>query len=583
MTVLSRDSGDSEIGCKPAHLLRDRAAWSAAEPTGADRLQMGWPDAVWISLGILFTLAISYVFGRGRIFWEDEMLGWMLLHDPSWHHMVQAWKMGADAGGFAFYLTGRAWFHVFGSSEVSFRMYSGADFAAAFVVLWVAARRYYGAGTVAFALFNTFFFSPPLMLQMGEGRFYGLLVLSTALVVAVVLWPEQRSRRAQSGLCALAFLANGLLTTSHLLGVVYSALLLVALVFLDRVRGGMRPMLYAATAASWLLLLPERAAIVASLRAGKPHFWITQPSVLDLLSAYGAFSVEIAAVLALLAVLLVVAFRMEGEREMSRARAGYRARLPIYVVTAALLLAPLAFYGEGLVWQPIFISRYLLPVVIAQALLTAEALTLIPWGVILSRLLPGRALGGRVPQALGVGCFAAMTLVWVFREVLPQAVEHRNYTDAVSAMLPRGMPVLCEDALSFTELIGRQHASGVRYMYLLDWPESVRPSAPRGEVSEYHLMENWRRAGYFGGSIEDRDAFLRHHREFLVLHAGTAVGPDAHTVVGNPLLQRFSVDPAYTVKRWASVRSGKIVEGAWLVCRGVCTPVQAPLTGGAGQ
>ena len=543
-------------------------------PTSVQPLRLSWQDAAWMSLGVLLTLAISYVLGRGRIFWEDEMLGWMLLHDPSWHHMVEAWKLGADAGGFAFYLTGRAWFYVFGASEVSFRMYSGACFAAAFLVLWLVARRFYNVGTVAFALFNTFFFSPPLVLNMSEGRFYGLLMLSTALAVAVAVVPERRSRSGRLGLYALAFLTHGLLTTSHLLGVVYSVFLLAAMLMIDRVRGAMRPMLYLSVVASWFLLLPERTAIAASIQAGRPHFWITQPSFFHVLGAYGAFSAEIAAVLLLLGVAICVTFWVESEREIDRLREGYRARLPIYFITAALLLVPLAFYGEGMVGQPIFISRYLLPVAIAQAMLTAEAMTLIPWRLHVSRLLPGRPMWGRTIQALGMASFAAALVFWIFRGVRPQVVEHRNYTDAVSAMLPKGVPVLCEDALSFTELIGRQHASGVEYMYLLDWPESVRPSAPRGEVSEYHLMENWRRAGYFGGSIEDRDAFLQQHHEFFVLHTAMGSGPETHTLVGNPLLQRFSTDPAYTVERWASIRSGKLTEAAWLVCQGVCTPLR---------
>ena len=72
-----------------------------------------WQEVLLLGLGVMLTLVISYTFGHGRIFWEDEMLGWMMLRDPSWHHMLQAWKLGADGGGFAFYLTGRAWFSLF--------------------------------------------------------------------------------------------------------------------------------------------------------------------------------------------------------------------------------------------------------------------------------------------------------------------------------------------------------------------------------------------------------------------------------------------------------------------------------------
>ncbi len=146
-------------------------------------------DWLWMFAGLAVCLLICCVFTRGRIFWEDEMLGWMLVHDPSWNHMVAAWKAGADGGGFLFYLLGRAWFAVFGGSNVSFRLISAVCFGLAFCVTWAAGRRFYGVGPVALGLFNTWFFSPPMVIHMAEGRFYGLLVLTTSLVMWLVLDP----------------------------------------------------------------------------------------------------------------------------------------------------------------------------------------------------------------------------------------------------------------------------------------------------------------------------------------------------------------------------------------------------------
>ena len=59
--------------------------------------QLGALDFVGMLAGFLLTLTVTCVLSRGRIFWEDESLGWMLLHDPSWQHMVQAWRSGADS------------------------------------------------------------------------------------------------------------------------------------------------------------------------------------------------------------------------------------------------------------------------------------------------------------------------------------------------------------------------------------------------------------------------------------------------------------------------------------------------------
>ena len=224
------------------------------------------------------------------------MLGWMLLRDPTWRHMIFAYKQGADGGGFSFYLLGRAWLGVFGPSPLAFRLFSATCFGLAFVVTWATLRRFYGVGVTAFASFNTWFFSPPFVAHMAEGRFYGLLVLGVALAARLTaIWggrslpsqgavsgsagqlPESGTGRRTSLVYLSMFAAHGLLVTSHLLGVVFSAFLIAVMVVLDRLARRPKPWLYAAGVASWLLLLPERANIVASERVGKPWFWTKAP------------------------------------------------------------------------------------------------------------------------------------------------------------------------------------------------------------------------------------------------------------------------------------------------------------------
>ncbi len=548
-------SAPSTTGLSSPHRIApDPLRWSAGE-------------LALVSLGAALILLISYTFGRGRIFWEDEMLGWMLLHDPSWHHMIRAWKLGADGGGFSFYLTGRAWFALFGSSEASFRLYSGACFAAAFVVVWSAARRFYARGIIAFALINTFFFSPPLVLHMAEGRFYGLLVLSTALAVWVAVLPPRSTRTGTWALCGLTFLVHALLTTSHLLGVAYSLSLVAATIALDWSRHHLRPRFYIAAALSWLLLLPERTAIRASAAVGKPFFWTTQPTFRRFLGAYSAFSAEISVVLLTLVLVFAIALWRKPGASLAHLRAGFQHRRPVYCVTLALLFVPLAFFVEGFFGPALFISRYLLPVCIAQALLTAEALALIPW----RSLLPSAFLPPPKPvQILALLLFVSGLLFYNFAFLRPFAIGQIEYTNALSAMLPKGVPVLCEDAWSFTEVIGRQHASGVQYTYLLDWPQSLSPSAPRLEVTQYHLMQNWRSAGYFSSSIRDRDQFLQQYPEFFVLHTIMPGVENVPPEIGNPLLERFQHDPAYTVQLFASLKRTAFVESAWRVCKGTC-------------
>lgn len=521
-------------------------------------------DAAWMIVGSLLTFLVSYGLGHHRIFWEDEMLGWMLLKDPSWHHMISAWEMGADGGGFAFYLTGRLWFWIFGSSEIAFRFYSATGFGLAFCVLWVTQRRFYSIGTVVFALFNTWFFSSTIVTHMAEGRFYGLLMLSASAATWLVVKADETGR-APLLLYPAMFVIHALLTTSHLLGVVYSATLVAGLVLLDRLRGRpFRTMLYISAACSWLLLLPERAAIVASAEVGRPHFWTTQPNFSRFVGAYSAYSAEIAAVLLVLGFLAAVELRRSRDGWRSELRRAFVSRTAAYVVTLALLFAPLELLIGGWFGPSLFINRYMMPVAIAQAFVMAEAIRLIDW----KRILP-EAMKTRAVRWSAAGVLGGAILLWDFGHLSHATMLHANYTDALTARLPKGVPVLCEDAWTFTELMGRQHGSGVRYTYLLDWPQSTSKAAPRLEVTQYHLMENWRKAGYFAGSIQYRDEFLRDNRRFLLLHTSQPVTMKEPPFIGNPLYERFLADPAYQVVPYIGEDQMR-VNDVWLVCERSC-------------
>ena len=531
-------------------------------------------DLAGMLAGCLYALAITGVLSRGRIFWEDEMLGWMLLRDPSWRHMLLAYNAGADGGGFTFYLTGRAWLHLFGPSELAFRLYSATCFGLAFAVTWAAMRRFYSIGIVAFAISNTWFFSPPFVEHMTEGRFYGLLVLGVSLAVWLAFRLADLQTPTPARFYAITFFVHALLTTSHLLGVAFSASLLAATVLLDLLAQRTRPLLYLAGAASWLLLVPERANLRASAAVGKPHFWTKPPRLADVIAVYTGSCKEIALVLAIL--LLLAGFALLRSRNATASlRAGYAARRPVYVITGVLLLVPAAFYAEGLIGIWLFNDRYLLPITVAVAYGTAELLQIVRSQRILSPLRLPPLLRLASPWAAGLVFLAAM-LFWDLKHLRNFSESPRDYTAQLTALLPRGMPVVCEDAFSFTDLIGRQHASGVPYVYLLDWQGSLSPSAPRLEVTQFHLMENWRTVGYFSGSIEPIDEFLQRNEAFLVVHAEPYPPNALPPEIGNPLAERFAHDPAYEVRPVAELQRYKKRDVVYLVCRGHCGMLPAP-------
>jgi hypothetical protein len=519
-----------------------------------------------VALGFPLLLALAAVMGHQRIFWEDELLGWLMLRDPSWSHMFTGWLHGVDGGGILFYITGRLWFRIFGQSVTSFRMYSATGFAIALTAIWAAARRFYPPAVVAFAILVTWFGSPVLVQALREGRFYGLLMASDGL--AVYLYIHLAHRRHVPRRCyILVFASHACLVLSHILGVFYSSFIVAAMCLLDWSMRRWRPKLYLAAALPALLLIPCLPAIRASAAVGKPHFWSAQPSFLMFLGDYSGFSLKVGALLLLLLIVVLVHARsLRGAIASALA-----ARLPAYIYTAVIFLLPVLFLLAGTVGPALCVYRYLLPVTVGTVFLIAELLS----------------LAGSTLLQRGQGSFALWASVWSAFLIalllydfvyLPRYNSglQKDFTGQLTSQLPQGVPVVCEDAFGFTELVSLQHSSGVLYTFLLDWKTATAPTAPRVEVTQYHLMKNWKEHGFYSGSIQYRDNFLRVTPVFYSVSFIDIVQPnpfappvqaERYPGIGDPLHQELAAAPLYRVDLYKVVPMGELTAKIWRICR----------------
>ena len=526
-----------------------------------------WPvkDACWLIASVMVLVALPIYSVRGRLFWEDEMLGYLLLRDPSFRHMVAAWVHGADGGGFSFYLTGRLWFHLFGASVGAFRMYSATCFAAAYAINWVTMRRFYSAPIVTWASLSIWLVSPVLFQHMGEGRFYGLFMAAVALTIFLcVRADEQQTLRPL--FYGAVFLAHALLVTSHVLGVAYSFFVVTSMVLLDYVNRRARPALYSSAAASWLLLIPSLPAIRASARVGKPFFWTMQPGWVGFVSNYTGFTLKLTVPIFLLLVTIFTTLALKGTLR-STLQEAYRRHRPLYLVGLLLFMVPIAFYVEGMFGPALCISRYLQPVALASVYMVAELLFLAV------SILPASIRSNRAITAGGAAVFVLLvgTYDLVYR---PRHTGlELDYTTALTRNLPPAVPIVCEDAFAFSELISQQHSSPVLYTYLLDWQNTLSPQTPRLEVTQYHLMENWKDVGYYAGSIEYEGAFLSQHQVFYSLTMkdvgdnGPAGTGDRSILIGSKLHQRLAHDTRYNVSLFKVVPLGELQGWVWRICR----------------
>ena len=237
---------------------------------------------------------------------------------------------------------------------------------------------------------------------------------------------------------------------------------------------------------------------------------------------------------------------------------------------AALLAIPVVFYAEGLFGPPLFNERYLQPVEAGIIILFAELALQLDFAWKLLRRFRS------IPLALAATALLLLILHYGL-VYLPNYIDlQSDYSAALTSTLPPAVPVVCEDAFTFTELMPVKSQSPVRYMFLLDWDNSISSQAPRLEVTQYHLMQNWKKVGYFADHIRERDDFLAEHPYFLVLHTDQndraslsrkASSSARRNLIGNPLAARFSADNQYQTLPFSVTEYGRLRESVTLVCR----------------
>ena len=466
-------------------------------------------DLAILATAFCLTLIFCVKFSTARIFWSDELFGWMLLKDPSFQHMLKAWRAGADGGGILFYFLGRGWFFLFGPSEMSFRLFSALGIYVGFAAVWVALVPFYPRRLLVPLLFAVWFGTSPTLVHIDEGRFYGMLLggAGLAFLTAVRLSTQDQVRLPLLGGSLAATLV---LVGAHPLGLVYSGVLLAAVVIHDIFRRRFRPLVYTSVLAGWSLLLFSREALRNSAAVGKPHFWTVRPHLHDLRMIYsqGTHLLSALWILSIAMLLLAILLRYLTPRSAFE-QLGRRAA--VLFPTAALLLVPCLIWIASRRGTSLFTDRYLLPLDIGLV----SALTgLLVFGLTVPRwpsLVP--AVGTAIVWLM---CLASLANRWrQYGAVM--VYPPYDFTQALARMIPDGVPAVVERADVADLMWVYQPKTALSTFYLLDWDTAMAPESPRGDVSGFHEMSNWRRLGYFSRSIQDSDEFLKSRRDFVVV------------------------------------------------------------------
>lgn len=497
---------------------------------GPARQKMPAGEILLLCCSLLSLVVSCILWSAHKQAWMDEIFTWKEVSDRSLWHLYYAIQHGADGGMPIFYTTAWLWAKAFGTGVLTLRLYSCITMCGALLVTWRTIRRFYGMWSTAFGVLTIWGTSAVLLEQNVGARFYGLYMLAVAITVNVYTRLVARPVPTRS-LLVLTFLSQVALVWAHVLGLIYSCLILLALILFDAAKGRLRFKLYLVFAAGWLALLVWVPAIRASMAAGKPHGWIEMPTVMSLLAGYlfgnslqwlklfkrhsdeVLFQIVGRASELLIFIPLAVVFLLGLRKSLTSGRRALSdPRSALLLVAYLLLSAPVVLFVLSHLITPVFVSRYFLPSSIGMAIVLAASADALGADSRINSRLASRLM------------WAAIVLFLMISPVLSvMALEPLNldfhYLDVqrLDRVVPANVAVVAGWQEDFEKIMRYSPNSQSRYYFLLDWPAAL--AGPREFVLDYHLMHAYRDNGYYSKNIQDSHGFLCSQPDFLVLDA----------------------------------------------------------------
>ena len=417
-----------------------------------------------------------------NMMWADEFLAWNLISDPSFTHMLQSWYKGADSGGLLFYLLARP-LAVAIRSPAAIRCSTALCFAVSGVFSFFTLRRRFGVAASALGICALWLGSPLVLSLSVEVRFYGLLMLAFCGVIYVTDRLMQGGSSAWS-MVIVALVLHAVLLSSHMLGFIYSAEIVFALLLAYRSRATLA---YASGALlSWLLLL----FFLPAVRAGSEKLnWIKAPRLIDYVRFFLHEPFGVHAVNLLLYILLALAL-FYYFRDVLRLRGALDF---VGVLATLLLLTPSLFAITSHVYKPIVADRYLVPWTFGLAFFPAS---------LLAKLLSRVSVG---PKTLVLSSGVVLVLLLHANAVRLFWKRPPHSLEAIKRF-PSTLPIAISDDDVFEQLEYYDSAHSDRYVLLM--PHHFRDDAKRSILATLAVQ------GY-GGNMQDVDAFTAKHPRFL--------------------------------------------------------------------
>jgi hypothetical protein len=432
---------------------------------------------------------------------------------------------------------GWGWGRLFGTSELSLKLFSCLGIAIAGGFTWLTLRRTYGFWATSLAVLLVFCLSDMVVSQNAEARMYGLYLALTA--AGIWLYDELNQREVLSWKILLVnALLQAAIVNTHLHGCFFSGAILAAFVVNDYLNKKYRFTLYASFILGWLTFLFYIPALLIQLDAGNPDSWIPIPKVrylLDVLSLSAISTRYFASTPVLLlktAFFFILAilpgiFIFKNQSKNSAQVKSYEDKSlqmqpekSLLIIAYLFLAVPIGVWVFSWVVRPIFWDRYVLPTVLAWPILFASLFTWLTSEFInFARLKNSQVytfLHSKKP-IIGVAILLLLLFVKPVIEAIqaPAGELPGKYDNKVGYAQ---LPIVVAFPHDFME---RMHYAPdkERYFSLLDWEVALDTTSGHMAPQFYKHLEAWKRSypEIFANNITTTEDFLSKHKQFLVL------------------------------------------------------------------
>ncbi|QHT71037.1 hypothetical protein GXP67_32490 [Rhodocytophaga rosea] len=475
-------------------------------------------------LGTISLLSSCVILSSKKYFWNDELYSYYLLADTSFSHMLGAFHDKINNTPIIYFAAGWCWDAVFGSSELSLRLFSSAGMCIALFITWHTLRYNYNFLSAAIGTLGVFCTSQLILDQNAEARMYGLFL-------ALFAWAFYHYESALKNPISikkyrfLGFLIHALIIHTHLFGLFYSGAIVIAFIVRDTYFRDHTPKNYVPILLSWCTFLLYLPSFLIQSDAGKPRTWIPEPTLYELTKYVSLSSSDFVHIGIFLSLVLIAGLQFlvssshPAFSEKSISTHENTSKISSLILGYILLFIPLFIWLFSKIIRPLYLEKYMIGSTIGWTIIiayTCSTLLTDPNQVLKNSYATRRFI------TYGVGILLPGMLLLVLlinpvrfaytfpKDTLPGSIDSSfGYED---------LPVVEQTSHQFMRKIHYSPQKN-RYYFILDWQAPIDEKSGQFSPQEYKHLDAFKRnyPKIFENNIMSSQDFLAKYERFLVM------------------------------------------------------------------